>query len=1069
MQLSEGQTVNLSGTVQDRQVRHRGNGTAHAHAVLVTKDGDRHLPVVWWEAGSAPPNGSHVRIKGRIKKFKGRHQLHADETSVDWSRGEDGSLSSVAAFYRACVEAEAANRLRLSVDDGKHVVLDDVASPLHETLSFTEASTHYAWFEGHRKAVGEDFLAGWPLVVGKNPDDRWRNLAASPLLIAHAELEVSDGTWKLHTPGVGIDLNPFALDLLGLRQEARDEVLAEVDAIVEVEESGTPTQRMCAILQTLEDQGIEGLECLDPAALSPVPNAQGIHNAGVIMAAASTRIYRNLITDLEQIANYPELLSSGPAAILLGQAPAAEVPLPGPHPVIEPSSLYQDQTIHSAMVNDFTVVTGPPGTGKSQVLVNVVAAAVARRDKVLFASKNNRAVDIVVDRLRKASPGSIVIRAGTTDDSSKTAESIVNSLSRKPQDVDSVGVRDAWEPVERSLLAVYRSFSERRALEMERDACKSALTAILDRLPPGIHRMVEYQLLDTALADACRALDAFSDHLWWLGRRRRHHRRLVHAREALHRVIDILGWPREEVEACLNAVAGRPVRTSAPRRAFQWIEQAARDLLESAGPRRRIDEIETRLSELPRGHELEDQLHELGKARRETGLRFLDARWQEVPHEDPEARIAASKLAECFGRMAAKPRDARREVFQILPSALPALPVWAVSNMSARTNLPLQPGLFDLVVIDEASQCDVASALPLLVRGKRALIIGDRQQLIHITSLKQGRERILGRKSGLTDAQTVEISYTDQSCFTLASSRVSPRPLFLDLHFRSHPAIIGFSNQRFYNGALTLCSKAAAPEGMRAVQWVRVPGASTRGPDGQSRMNEAEAREVVQTVVSDLATCKDRLSVGIVTPYVAQMRRIRELLQEKLTPDERKTLLVATAHKFQGDERDVMYFSPVIDRSMSASQVRFAANPNLVNVAVTRACRRLVIVGDPDACLAHDNALHDLADYVLRLQESGLQSPLELELYKALRKNGIAAQVDVTGGGHRLGLAVEHNGIRLDIECDGVPFPVDEDGYTERDQAVEAAGWSVVRFSGRALGLDLDACLKTILDRIAVH
>ena len=116
-------------------------------------------------------------------------------------------------------------------------------------------------------------------------------------------------------------------------------------------------------------------------------------------ASASTHVVRSLIADLEHIANYPEMLSSGPAAVFLDQAPIPDVPLPEPHPTIAHTSLYQDKTVHSAMVNNFTVVTGPPGTGKSQVLVNVVAAAVAQGDTVLFASKNNRAVDVVVNRL----------------------------------------------------------------------------------------------------------------------------------------------------------------------------------------------------------------------------------------------------------------------------------------------------------------------------------------------------------------------------------------------------------------------------------------------------------------------------------------------------------------------------------------------------------------------------------------------------------------------------------------------------------------------------------------------
>ncbi len=1072
MQLTEGQRVDTTGTIRNRKVFRRDNGQTSVRATLVMDDDNSPLPVVWWDAGSAPPAGARVWIMGRIGKYRKKPELRAYETRVDRvDGGEFGKLSSIAAYYRACVETEAAMSLRFRLDDSGHLMLDDTASPVHESLCFSLASPHYAWFQDNEKMIGKGLLTGWPLVIGNEPMTARRNLVVSPLLIAEVKPEQSDGTWTLRIRGPGANLNPYALDLLGLDEDERNGLMAKVEASVEVEESETPVRRSHAILRMLEDKGIDGLKDLDPTALSPVHMGDGIHNTGVVMtASAGTRIVHGLVADLQEIINNPEMLASGPAAVLLGHAPAADAPLPEPQPTITPSLLYQDKTVHSSMVNNFTVVTGPPGTGKSQVLVNVVAAAVARGDTVLFASKNHRAVDVVVQRLRNTSPGSIVVRAGTANDRNKMAESIVTSLSADPRDVDPVDARDAWKTIERSLLPLYRSLRERHALETEFDDCQSELKAILDRFPPGTRSDVDLPQLDAALADACRALDAFGHRLWWFGRWRRHHRRLMHARQTLRRVSDILGTRRADIESCLSAVAERPMRTLAPRHAFRSVEQVARDLLESVDHRRRIDDIRTRLSVLPPKHELDDRLHELREARLKAGLQLLDARWKEVRRDTPEAFKEALRLAKGVERIYAKEKGARNEAFQALPKALPALPVWAVTNLSAHTNLPLKPGLFDLVVIDEASQCDIASAVPLLVRGKRALIIGDQQQLIHIASLSQGRERIIARRSGLTDAQAREFSYIDMSCFALAALRVSPGPVFLDLHFRSHPAIISFSNKRFYGGRLELCSKATAPKGKRAVEWVPVIGESKRGPDGKSRMNEVEAQGVVQVIVDDLATYKNDCSVGIVTPYVAQMRRINELLEENLSSDERAELMTATAHRFQGDERDVMYFSPVIDRRLSESEVRFASNSNLVNVAITRARQRLVIVGDPDACRAHDNTLCALADYVLHLQESGFQSPLELDLSDALRKAGIAARSDVRVREHRLALAVEHDGIRLDIESDGEAFPVGEDGPVLRDEDVEAAGWSVMRFSARDLRPDnFDTCVKAILGRIAAR
>lgn len=361
----------------------------------------------------------------------------------------------------------------------------------------------------------------------------------------------------------------------------------------------------------------------------------------------------------------------------------------------------------------------------------------------------------------------------------------------------------------------------------------------------------------------------------------------------------------------------------------------------------------------------------------------------------------------------------------------------------------------------------MASALPLLVRGKRALIIGDQKQLIHITSLSRSREQIIARKRGLEDHQAGEFSYRDHSCFGLASSRVNAARIFLDLHFRSHPGIIGFSNEHFYGGGLELCSPATPPEGLRAIQWIRVAGTSEKGTGGLSRINAAEAQRVAQAIVLGLPTYKAlECDVGIVTPYGAQVDLILELLSDALDPEDLSSLKVATAHRFQGDERDIMYFSPVVDRCMTAREVRFAANPNLINVALTRARRRLIIIGDPNACLAHDNALKELASYSLRLDQAGFDSPLELDLYNALLRQGIAARTGVVVGKYRLVLAIEQGGLRLNIECDGAAFHTDSKKDAARDQAVESGGWAVMRFSGRALSRDLEACVEAIIERL---
>lgn len=98
------------------------------------------------------------------------------------------------------------------------------------------------------------------------------------------------------------------------------------------------------------------------------------------------------------------------------------------------------------------------------------------------------------------------------------------------------------------------------------------------------------------------------------------------------------------------------------------------------------------------------------------------------------------------------------------------LPCWSVTSLSAKGRIPLVPGFFDLVVIDEASQCDIASALPLLYRAKRAVIIGGPKQLEYITTIPGQLDYSLLERYGIPS----EWSYTSNSLYGLAAASVTP-------------------------------------------------------------------------------------------------------------------------------------------------------------------------------------------------------------------------------------------------------------------------------------------------------
>jgi superfamily I DNA and/or RNA helicase len=321
-----------------------------------------------------------------------------------------------------------------------------------------------------------------------------------------------------------------------------------------------------------------------------------------------------------------------------------------------------------------------------------------------------------------------------------------------------------------------------------------------------------------------------------------------------------------------------------------------------------------------------------------------------------------------------------RRYYQLAAKTTKALPCWAVTSLSARGRVPFTAGEFDLVVIDEASQCDIASALPLLFHAKRAVVIGDPQQLRHISRLSELRDQALMVKHDLLDDPGPTWGYRANSLYDLAAAKASSASIVvLRDHHRSHADIISFSNNFFYGGRLrvaTDCRRLRRPEGP-AIRWVNVAGSATR-PSTGGAVNEAEAAAVVKELRRIAITQRFSGEIGVVTPFRAQANRIEELVarDDALAPVlATRNFICETAHKFQGDERDLIVFSPVVARGIPVGARGFLKSQgNIFNVGITRARGALVVIGDTAACASSEvEYLSAFARYVADRAKPGPQ------------------------------------------------------------------------------------------------
>ncbi|MCX7925892.1 MAG: DNA2/NAM7 family helicase [Fimbriimonadales bacterium] len=282
---------------------------------------------------------------------------------------------------------------------------------------------------------------------------------------------------------------------------------------------------------------------------------------------------------------------------------------------------------------------------------------------------------------------------------------------------------------------------------------------------------------------------------------------------------------------------------------------------------------------------------------------------------------------------------ARHRVFEKLAQL--GYPV-ALSSLTVSMNLPLEPELFDLLIIDEASTCDPASLLPLLYRARRVAIVGDPQQLPHITG---NGWKLITPAPCLKDAQGQPFSAEfGASAYELMRALVGgeAHALLAD-HFRCPPQVISFANARFYGGNLRIHT----PEAPSALQLRLIEG-EQRGTRTGSRLNDAQQTAALEAIRA-WAQANPDATYGIVTPYRAAADALIRAAQNdsRLSPLlETERLLIGTAHRFQGNEVDYLVFATIVGSNAAERDLRWVEQPNLFNVAITRARRELLILAD---------------------------------------------------------------------------------------------------------------------------
>jgi transcription elongation GreA/GreB family factor/very-short-patch-repair endonuclease len=443
----------------------------------------------------------------------------------------------------------------------------------------------------------------------------------------------------------------------------------------------------------------------------------------------------------------------------------------------------------------------------------------------------------------------------------------------------------------------------------------------------------------------------------------------------------------------------------------------------------------------------------------------------------------------------------RRDAQAALSKAQTAVPAWIMPLHQVAETVPMdRPGMFDVVIVDEASQSGLEAML-LSWLADRMVVVGDSKQVSPSNvGLKQDeyfhlRDRLL---TGL-EADVRSLFGPDSSFFDLTEALSAGRgTLMLKEHFRCMPEIISFSNELCYNRRLQPLRQYGADR-LPPVRTVYVENGEALGANSRL-VNVAEAEALVTEVVRCCADpAYDGRTMGVISlrGSKAHLAELENLLAERLDYEQREArrIRVGDAEDFQGDERHVMFVSCVNSPTTAAGTVPGGFNGKTyeqrLNVAASRAQDQLWVFHSARTEQFHENDLRrQWLDHLTRpaeeeavavegavlpdVRHEAFDSLFQQKVYLELTARDYRVRPGYRVGRHAIDLVVEGGTRRLAVACDGDAFAEGEDASTgaARQRDLERVDWTFVRIRGSRFHLDREQALAPLwaeLERLGIE
>lgn len=563
----------------------------------------------------------------------------------------------------------------------------------------------------------------------------------------------------------------------------------------------------------------------------------------------------------------------------------------------------QKTAVAAAFKHQMSVIQGPPGTGKTQTILNIIANIVRQGKTVLVVSNNNSATANVQEKLEKYGTSFIVAPLGSRENKEK----FIANQPLVPTECFT-WEQPFYETISKSqmLYTTLQRLDKVFALQNER------AKLLQDQQAVGLEW--KHFCMDNGIGESVKTP---------------------------HRVSS-----KSIMRLCLNYQVYANGEKPEPTNFFsRWIEQIRTWWMEWLCKHRlhvenKVDKnnFGPLVKELQMLYYLNRQIEikkRIGSVEKE--LSSYDAKKLANALTELSMSLFKSSLSEHYKKHKRLNFATVNELRRCGEEFMKQYPVVLSTTFSARSCI-FTDKPYDYIIMDEASQVSIDTGALALTCARNAVIVGDTLQLPNVVT-DEDREKLNVIMRQYNIAQGYDCAKNSFLQSVLDVIMDVPETLLRE-HYRCHPRIINFCNQKFYGGNLLIMTEDKGENDV--VSAIR----TVKGNHAVNHYNQREIDVVKEEVLPKL---KDFDSIGIVTPYNNQVDAFNNQLNR---------VKAGTIHKYQGRENDAIIMS-VVDNQIT----EFADDPNMLNVAVSRAKKKFCLVMTGNEQEKHGN-ITDLLDYI---------------------------------------------------------------------------------------------------------